>query len=359
MELNLSPKTAQKLFEGDGGSYYSWSSSDFPLLRDAKVGAGKLVLQPRGFALPHYADSSKIGYVLQGSDGRVGMIFPNTSEEVVLNLKKGDTIQVPSGAVSWWYNDGDSELAIVFLGETSKAHVPGDFTYFFLTGGQGILAGFSTDIIIRTYNMDEEEATKLAKSQTGVLIVKLEKGRNMPQPCKGVNNKLIFNIDDALPDINVKGGGTLTTLTAAKVPSLGEIELSANLEKLDANALSSPIYTTDSAVQVTYVARGSGRIQIVGIDGKRVLDTKVKAGVLFVVPRFFVVAKVADAEGMECFSVMTTSQPVIEQLSGKISVWKALSPVVLQASLNVTAEFEKNFISKVAKSPIIIPPTQE
>ena len=62
----MTPKFAQKLFEGDGGSYYSWSSSEFPLLRETKVGAGKLVLQPRGFALPHYADSPKIGYVLQG-----------------------------------------------------------------------------------------------------------------------------------------------------------------------------------------------------------------------------------------------------------------------------------------------------
>jgi hypothetical protein len=66
MDFDLSPRLAQQLFDGEAGSYHSWSSTEFPLLAEEKVGAGRLVLQPRGFALPHYADSSKIGYVLQG-----------------------------------------------------------------------------------------------------------------------------------------------------------------------------------------------------------------------------------------------------------------------------------------------------
>lgn len=66
MALDLSPKFAQKIFEGEGGEYYSWSSSEYGLLKEAKVGGGRLVLHPRGFALPHCADSIKIGHVLQG-----------------------------------------------------------------------------------------------------------------------------------------------------------------------------------------------------------------------------------------------------------------------------------------------------
>ena len=65
-EMDLTPKTSQALFEGDGGAYYTWSTSQMPLLAKTNVGAGLLVLQPSGFALPHYADSSKVGYVLQG-----------------------------------------------------------------------------------------------------------------------------------------------------------------------------------------------------------------------------------------------------------------------------------------------------
>lgn len=47
--------------------YYCWSPLKyFSLLGDTKVGAGKVVLQPRGFALPHNADSNKIAYVVEG-----------------------------------------------------------------------------------------------------------------------------------------------------------------------------------------------------------------------------------------------------------------------------------------------------
>lgn len=67
MDVELTPKTAQKYYGSDGGSYYIWSSSDVPILSEAKVGAGKLVLAPRGLALPHYADAAKIGYVEQGA----------------------------------------------------------------------------------------------------------------------------------------------------------------------------------------------------------------------------------------------------------------------------------------------------
>lgn len=66
--MNLQPQVANEvLFEGKEGAYYSWSPSKSPILGEAKVGAGKLVLQPRGFALPHNADSNKIGYVVQGT----------------------------------------------------------------------------------------------------------------------------------------------------------------------------------------------------------------------------------------------------------------------------------------------------
>ncbi|KAL3020695.1 hypothetical protein AAZX31_05G158000 [Glycine max] len=140
MELDLTPKTAEVLFEGDGGGYYTWWSSKVPLLAKTNVGAGRLVLQPQGFALPHYADISKVGYVLEGNDGVAGMALRNTREEVVVKLKKGDVIPVPIGSVSWWFNDGDSDLVIIFLGETSKALIPGEITYFFLTGLQGVIA---------------------------------------------------------------------------------------------------------------------------------------------------------------------------------------------------------------------------
>ncbi|XP_021800662.1 12S seed storage globulin 2-like [Prunus avium] len=341
--MDLTPKQALKLFEGDGGAYYIWSSSDAPALGEAKVGAGKLVLQPHGFALPHYADSSKLGYVLQGDDGLVGMVFPNTSEEVVIKLKKGDVIPIPLGSVSWWFNNGGSnseELVVVFLGETTRAYIPGQFTYFFVAGTQSLLGGFSTEFVSKAYNITKDEADKITKSQTGVLIIKLgeDEKTKIPKPSENSTRKLVRNITCKT-----------TTLTEKEFPFLKQAGLSASLTKLEANAISSPIYTTDATVQVVYVAGGRGQIQIVGLNGQLVLDTEVKSGDLLVVPSFFMVAKLAGGNGLECFSVITSSQPVLEDLAGKTSALGALSPEILQIALNITPELQDLLSSRIRK----------
>ena len=66
MELDLSPKLARKVYGGNGGSYYAWSPSELPMLREGNIGAAKLALEKNGFVLPRYSDSAKVAYVLQG-----------------------------------------------------------------------------------------------------------------------------------------------------------------------------------------------------------------------------------------------------------------------------------------------------
>ena len=66
MEIDLSPQLAKKVYGGNGGSYYAWSPSELPMLREGNIGAAKLALERNGFAIPRYSDSSKVAYVLQG-----------------------------------------------------------------------------------------------------------------------------------------------------------------------------------------------------------------------------------------------------------------------------------------------------
>ncbi|XP_068466966.1 glutelin type-A 3-like [Phaseolus vulgaris] len=299
MELDLTPKLAQPMFEGDGGGYYTWSSSQMPVLAATNVGAGRLLLHPRGFALPHYADSSKIGYVIQGSDGVVGMVLPNTEQEVVLKVKQGDVLPVPIGSVSWWFNNGDSDLTIVFLGETSKALIPGQFTYFFLSGVIGVIGGFSTELTSKVYDLDKDEVQKLTKSQTGVLIVKLDETQTLPKPHMDMTKKLVYNIDAACTQNVVENAGLVKTLTEKGFPFIGEVGLSVIRVKLEPGAIKAPSYPATTTIQLIYIARGSGSIEIVGLNGERALDAQVKAGELLVVPQFYVVAKIAGEEGME------------------------------------------------------------
>ncbi|XP_028775492.1 cocosin 1-like [Neltuma alba] len=358
MEMDLTPKKPQLMFEGDGGAYFTWSASQLPLLASNNVGAGRLLLQPQGFALPHHADSAKIGCVLQGTDGIVGMVLPDAEKEVVLKLKKGDVIPLPLGSISWWFNNGDSDLVVVFLGETSHAYVPGQFTYFFLSGSQGIMGGFSSEVITKAYNLNNKEANKLTKSQQEALIFKLKNGQHkMPEPHMDKTKQMVYNVDSAEPDHGgVKNGGLVKTLTDLDFPFVAEVGMSVMRVKLEPNAMKAPAYLTNPAIQLIYVVRGSGKIEIVGFNGKLVLDSKVEAGHLLLVPKFFVAAQIAGEDGMEFYSILTTKRPVFKELAGKSSIWEAISPQVQQVALNVDPNFEKLFLLNINNSTNIIPP---
>lgn len=234
-------------------------------------------------------------------------MFPNESKEQVLKLSKGDAIPIPTGVVSWWYNDGDSDLEITFLGETSNSHIHGEITYFLLAGAQGILSTFSPEFISKAYNLNKQETNKLTHSQTGILIIKLQPNNSLPKP-RGHHNKMVFNLANAEPNHHkAEFGVSITSLEESKFPFIGQTGLSAMLEKLCPNGVRSPIYTVDSSVQVIYVVSGSGRVEIVGFNAVK-MAAEVKAGQLLVVPKYFVVGKEAGEEGMECFSIVTTTK---------------------------------------------------
>ncbi|EEF29312.1 glutelin type-D 1 [Ricinus communis] len=354
MVLDLSPKLAKMVCGGNGGSYSAWSPTELPMLRQGNIGASKLSLLRNGFALPRYSDSSKVAYVLQGS-GVAGIVLPELEEKVVA-IKKGDAIALPFGVVTWWYNKEDTELLVLFLGDTSKAHKSGEFTDFFLTGSNGIFTGFSTEFVSRAWDLEENAVNTLVQNQSGNGIVKLEENFKMPEPNKAHRQGMALNCEEAPLDVDIKNGGRVVVLNTKNLPLVGKVGLGADLVRLDGRAMCSPGFSCDSALQVTYIVRGSGRVQVVGVAGRRVLETTVRAGCLFIVPRFFVVSKIANPEGMEWFSIISTPDPVFTHLAGRTSVWKALSPEVLEASFNVDSDVEKLFRSKRTSDAIFFPP---
>ncbi|XP_050203270.1 glutelin type-D 1-like [Mercurialis annua] len=336
MEVDLSPKFAKKTNGGNGGYFSTWSPSELPMLGKGNIAAVKLSLLNNGFVLPHYADSSKVGYVLQGS-GVAGIILPE-SEEKVIAIKKGDALALPFGTVIWFYNKEDTELEVIFLGDTSKAHKSGEITAFNLAGTNAIFTGFSSEFLARAFDLDEDFVTALIQNQPGHEIIKLEENFKLPEPNNEHRRGIALSCDEVPLYVDVKNGGRLVVLNTKNFPILGEIGLGADLVTLEGNAMFSPGFSCDSALRVTYIVRGSGRVQVVGADGRKVLETDLNAGCLFIVPRFFIVSKIANPEGMEWLSVITTPDPVFSHLAGRTSVLMALSPQVLQASFNVDSD---------------------
>ncbi|KAE8646267.1 hypothetical protein Csa_016657 [Cucumis sativus] len=298
MVQNMKAMNPRKYFQGVGGSYNKWYPSDYPLLAQSKVRAGMLLLHPRGFAILHYSDASKVGYVLQGNNGVTGFIFPNTSNEQVIKLQKGDLIPVPAGVTSWWYNDGDSDLEI--------------------------------DYVAKTFNLNEMETSTLLNSQQNGLIFKLQKGQTLTTPTKAT--KFIYNLDN---------NESIMKVSESEFPFIGETGLAVVVDRLGPNVVRSPVLLVSPADQLIYVAGGSGTFQIVGLPSSSKTEVHVESGQLVFVPKHFAVGKIAAEQGMEYFSILTTKMGLVEELKGKTSVMEALSAEVIAVSFNITAEFEK------------------
>lgn len=240
--------------------------------------------------------------------GTCGVVLPEATKEKVIPVKEGDALALPFGVVTWWHNAhaAATDLVVLFLGDTSKGHKAGQFTNFQLTGASGIFTGFSTEFVGRAWDLDQDAAAKLVSTQPGSGIVMVKDGHKMPAPRDEDRAGMVLNCLEAPLDVDIKGGGRVVVLNTQNLPLVKEVGLGADLVRIDAHSMCSPGFSCDSAYQVTYIVRGSGRVQVVGIDGKRVLETRAEGGCLFIVPRFFVVSKIADETGMEWFSIITT-----------------------------------------------------
>lgn len=325
---DMSAKPGKAIVQSDAGSYVAWSGAEQPAVAAEKLGCGLLVLKPLGFALPHYADSSKFGYVLQGS-AVVGVLPAGDAKERVVRLEAGDVIAVRLGDVTWWYNDADAaDLTILFMGDTAGAVSPGDISYFLLAGAMNVLNGLDEGLLAKAWGVTREQAGTAFHSQAAALLTKLSDKLTGICPHEHDRNGLVVNAFRVPP-------GRVETVTAAHLPALGELGFSVGLARLEAGAVHAPWVIREAAAQAVYVARGSGRVQIVGTGGATLLDAEVAAGSLFVVPRFAVACVAAGADGMEWVSLIKSPRPVVEYFTGKGSVLGSLTPQVVQASLNV------------------------
>ncbi|CAD6265674.1 unnamed protein product [Miscanthus lutarioriparius] len=229
-----------------------------PLAPPSSASPPEALSCPATQTLPRSPTSSK------ASKGTCGVVLPEATKEKVTPVKEGDSLALPFGVVTWWHN----------------AHAA------------------SSDLV--------DAAAELVSTQPGADIVIVKDGHRMPEARDEDREGLVLNFLEAPLDVDIKNGGRVVVLNTRNLPLVKEVGLSADLVRIDAHSMCSPGFSCGSAYQVTYIVRASGRIQIVGINVTRVLETRAEGGCLFIVPRFFVVSKIADETGMEWFSIITT-----------------------------------------------------
>ncbi|KAG6429758.1 hypothetical protein SASPL_107811 [Salvia splendens] len=131
----------------------------------------------------------------------------------------------------------DSDLVVLFLGDTSKAHKSGFFTDFFLTG-------FSTEFVGRAWDLDEGVVKTLVGSQKGNGIVKLDPSlKKKEQHYKG----MVLNCEEAPLDVDIKNGGP-----QHQEPAFGEVAACRLLELTESASWKPP-----SRPEISSLFRGS------------------------------------------------------------------------------------------------------
>lgn len=295
-------------------------------------------LESQCLLLPHYADCSKVGYVLEGR-AVVGVILPGETKERAVLIKKGDVITVPKETYTWWYNDGDTDFSIIYLGDGAAGLTQGLFTYFLVAGQAAVYNGISTDFLAKACGVSQEAAAKFFSSQPGIQIIKPEK-----KLCVKTHDRdrhgIVLHEDSARFSNNVPCGGHVVSMTKDNLAALeGRFRFSINITKLEPNAMRVPGFSP--AIQLVYITRGSGQVQISGVNGATIMDKEVAAGCVFVVQKFYVMAAVAGSEGLEWFSIITSERPIFHPVVGKTSPLSLTNADVLEISLGVTSDLLK------------------
>ncbi|WOK92841.1 hypothetical protein Cni_G01533 [Canna indica] len=309
-------------------------------------------LQPQCMLLPHYADSSRVGYVLQGR-AVVGVLLPGESKERIVLIQVGDVITVPRETYTWWYNDGDCVFSVVYLGDASRALNKGSITHFLLAGPAAVYSGCSWQLLARASGLSEEAAQKLLKSQPNRDIAKLER-KLCVSPCEGDRAGIVLNVASARFSSHVEGGGFVAAMTKENLAALGGLfEFSASITRLEANAARAPGFF--AAVQLVRVTRGSGRVQITGMNGACEFDREVKEGSVFVVKKYYVMSAIAGGDGLEWFSIINTEKPLFHPMVGRASPLNLINAEALGAALNASPELVKLARAHGFSRDVIVP----
>ncbi|MDT3479958.1 cupin domain-containing protein, partial [Salmonella enterica] len=346
-----------------------------------------------GFLKPHYSNSPRVIYVIQGS-GLYGLAIPGCPEnqrgvdgdqhQKINKFSKGDVIVIPAAIVSWFFNNGEIPIITInFLDTGNSANqLDGKRRIYFLAGNQhqvgnswqGVFSGFEPNMLADSLGVSEELAKKFqTPAQHNGEIVHLKNGLGLKPTfnndqeeeedrqrnrLKGLDQafcslKTKENIDQS-GDVEDPRAGILSNLNANKFPILDIVQISLTRAIMYKGACLVPHWSlnTHSAV---YVTAGKGRIQLIDSEGRSAYDDELGPGQMVIVPHTFVCIKQATGETFEYISFKTHGAAMFNQIIGKESLLRALPAEVIMSSFrNLTKEDVK--ILKEGDAASIVPP---
>ncbi|XP_028111311.1 11S globulin seed storage protein Jug r 4-like [Camellia sinensis] len=393
----LNAREPQRRIEAEAGYTEFWDSDD-DQFQCAGVAACRNVINPQGLLLPSYTSAPALLYVLQGK-GFQGIMIPGCPEtfqssqqskegqsrrfhdqhQKIRNLREGDVIALPAGIAHWCYNNGEQDLVLLIIEDTSNDHnqLDNNPRKFFLAGNpqqqqqqqqqkkqqnQGnVLAGMDVDTLAEVFRVDMETASRLqgqddrrghiVRAESDLQVIRPQRTREEQEReergYEGRDNgleeticsaRLRQNIDDpSRADFFNPRAGRLTILNSLTLPILSFLQLSAERGVLYRNAIMAPQYTLN-AHSIIYATRGEAHMQIVDHRGQSVFNERIQEGQMVVVPQNFVVVKQAGRDGFEWVALKTNERAIFSTLAGHTSALRAIPVDVLANAYQISRD---------------------
>ncbi|KAK1377109.1 Cocosin 1 [Heracleum sosnowskyi] len=406
--------------EAEGGRTEFWNPNNKEF-RCAGVAFLKHTIRRKGLFLPSYTNSVLMVFVEQGR-GFYGAVMPGCPEtfqspqaqeqsgdrprdrhQRVHNFKKGDLLVIPTGVAHWMYNNGDQDLQVVVMFDTTNRanqldNIP---QRFFILGnpqgkqqgqqeqqliqqfqGDSILKGFDAETLAQAFKMNRDMGSKLkGKNVKEGHIITVEKELQVERPerqqqeehsqqgegegqgkehgngleetsCSVRIRVNLDNIDRA--DIFNPQAGHLISLNSHHLPILRDVQLSAERGHLRKNAIMGPFWVLN-AHSIMYPTDGEARIQVVNNQGKQVFDGRVEKGQLILVPQNFAVLIQAGNEGFRWVAFKTNDNAMITPIAGRASVFRGLPASILANILQISEEEASNLKYSNAETIMFAP----
>ncbi|KAL5056039.1 hypothetical protein RYX36_036721 [Vicia faba] len=391
-------QNSKSVVKTDAGEMRVMQNNDDKFL-DRSMQIGLINMEPKSLFIPQYLDSNLIIFVGRGI-AKLGFIYGDELEE--RRLKTGDIYVIPAGSVFYLVNiDEGQRLHVICSIDSSTRFGDSDtFQSFFIGGGgdnpQSVLAGFGPAILETAFNESRATLQRIfKKKQDGPIVfiddsqspnlwtkfLELKKPekvqhlktlvqsqeedeeekqkswswRKLMKTVLGKENKNIenkdradspdsYNLYDRKPDFrNTYGWSSALDgddYSPLKVPDIGVFHVNLN-----AGSMMAP-HVNPKAAEFTIVLKGYGKIQILFPNGSNAMETEIKVGDIFYIPRYFPFCQIASRNGpLEFFGFTTSSKKNNPQfLAGGASILKIILGPELAASFGVSEETMRDFV---------------
>ncbi|PNY02685.1 vicilin-like protein antimicrobial peptides 2-2-like protein [Trifolium pratense] len=345
-------------------------------------------MEPRSLFVPQYLDSNMIIFIRRGV-AKLGFIYGDELEE--RRIQTGDIYVIPAGSVFYLVNIGEGQRLHVICSIDPSTSLGHTFQPFYIGGDnqQSILGGFGPTILETAFNESRAKIQRIfKKKQDGPIVfiddshspslwtkflqlkkqAKVQKLKTLVQSqdedeeqkqtswswrklmesvlgkANNIENKDradspdSYNLYDRKPDFrNAYGwssaldGGDYSPL---KIPDIGVFHVN-----LTAGSMMAP-HVNPRASEYSIVLRGYGRVQILFPNGSNAMETEIKVGDIFYIPRYFPFCQIASRNGpLEFIGFTTSSEKNNPQfLAGAASLLKTLLGPELAASFGVSED---------------------